>query len=1200
MTFSWDKVADFYNLTLEVKNINNLNDSLQKMSVPEIIDDFKCSHCNQKVTISKITSLNKLPNVLVVHLKRFYLNYEIFKTMKINSKFEFPKKLNLKQFCVSEIQKNSENKNNEIYTHTDEYYEYELKGINVHTGNADGGHYFSFIDVNREGKNNKINNYPKEYWLQFNDSKVSEFDTETIPKECYGGNYEGYAFENIQNAYLLIYERKIKMPIRVLYEKEDVDKIKKENNNDLITINKENRSEMNKKYDLSRINNKDIKEEDLYQKIFYDKEKEEYYKYIPFYNIPKYAPRKTYNEIMKENKAQENSSDLNDNKFQINQQKYGQVLSTLIKESKLDINDTHYDDKMKESAIVSILDELLISIKAKDEYVGEEGNTAFNDSIFYIFNNLIKPLVKKETSEELLKTIFEMIYNNIFLKFIFTSRYIDNHNYIDKVTNKSNAKLVMEILFDFVKIFFESKKNYRNIGFYMALLEIIKKSNNNKISDVEDNDKYEYTIIFAYQLLDQIIHLHDDILKYLVDRKIISTLAQKLPVENEDIKKIIYKDLNYIIKSSSDYTKELFELNENEKEGRNINCSQEEIIAVLNEANILKCLIYEDLELFIMLLVISTKDDATFLRDFFYIGITQLFDYLIEEKQRFKHVLGYPNPIIIEIKQEDDSPQSPKQKWPIFGEKLINGNIDKQIYEFVNINHRNKILCLLRLLLPNENDDINIPKDIVKKYIIKLIENCLGEKENYSLFKYLYLNPGRSLRYENLYQEMKHIVIEQDKKYNFEQFSEKEAKFIEQIQKEVETSIKKLKEEDINADEEVSDDENPPPLSAKMGFNCPDENMKKFLGFNCNIIPGDIVREEIVQIASGDYLAMFRLEYYAKYYDTKTLREQLLNQEKNNNNDKINIKEDKKEEITEKIEEANPKEEKKLNDKKEEEKEKIDNKEKKSDKKDSLENKEENEKVKEEEKKEEEKKENPQNEEGEKKENTEGENKTEHKEEEKQNDNISKSSISIEIPKESEPNPEEEKNPEEIQPNKEEKPQKDKEEDKTKKEEQKEETEKSSEKETKENTPLETDIDDSLEIREKNKNRTVKKYDVSSVTEDKIIYNILPKRESSIILEDESIKDRNKVKRVLFRFIFTNKSENPKKFRATISINNDLTKLTKNNCCLIPRFIFDKVKEENITNFNNVMRIRGDLPFVERDDSAVSIDITSEINFNKG
>ena len=37
--------------------------------------------------------------------------------------------------------------------------------------------------------------------------------------------------------------------------------------------------------------------------------------------------------------------------------------------------------------------------------------------------------------------------------------------------------ITMEIMFEFVKIFFETKKNYRNIGFYMALLEIIKKSN---------------------------------------------------------------------------------------------------------------------------------------------------------------------------------------------------------------------------------------------------------------------------------------------------------------------------------------------------------------------------------------------------------------------------------------------------------------------------------------------------------------------------------------------------------------------------------------------------------------------------------------------------------------------------------------------------------------------------------------------------
>ena len=48
-----NRFEDYYNLTLEVKNINDLTDSLNKMSVPEIIDDFKCSNCNQKVRIEK-------------------------------------------------------------------------------------------------------------------------------------------------------------------------------------------------------------------------------------------------------------------------------------------------------------------------------------------------------------------------------------------------------------------------------------------------------------------------------------------------------------------------------------------------------------------------------------------------------------------------------------------------------------------------------------------------------------------------------------------------------------------------------------------------------------------------------------------------------------------------------------------------------------------------------------------------------------------------------------------------------------------------------------------------------------------------------------------------------------------------------------------------------------------------------------------
>jgi ubiquitin C-terminal hydrolase len=121
-----NRFEDFYTLTLEVKNINTLNDSLHKLIIPEIIDDFKCSNCNQNVRISKITSLNKLPNVLIIHLKRFYLDYETCHTTKINTKMEFPTKINLKEFCIEEITKNYSVSKDEaiddIYTRQDEYY----------------------------------------------------------------------------------------------------------------------------------------------------------------------------------------------------------------------------------------------------------------------------------------------------------------------------------------------------------------------------------------------------------------------------------------------------------------------------------------------------------------------------------------------------------------------------------------------------------------------------------------------------------------------------------------------------------------------------------------------------------------------------------------------------------------------------------------------------------------------------------------------------------------------------------------------------------------------------------------------------------------------------------------------------------------------------------------------------------------------
>ena len=43
-----NQLEDFYNLTLEIKNFNNLYDSLKKFTQPEKIEEFYCETCNFK------------------------------------------------------------------------------------------------------------------------------------------------------------------------------------------------------------------------------------------------------------------------------------------------------------------------------------------------------------------------------------------------------------------------------------------------------------------------------------------------------------------------------------------------------------------------------------------------------------------------------------------------------------------------------------------------------------------------------------------------------------------------------------------------------------------------------------------------------------------------------------------------------------------------------------------------------------------------------------------------------------------------------------------------------------------------------------------------------------------------------------------------------------------------------------------------
>ena len=182
----------FYNsIQLEIKEFNNINESLKNYFKTEIMDGdnkINCEQCKIKRTCHKHLIFKSLPNILVIALKRFEFDYNTMLKYKLNKYFEFPFELDMKDYLIE--------------NHTETNTEYELTGITIHFGVADFGHYYDLI----KGPDNK--------WYKFNDISVSEFKEEEIPKEAFGEKdiFDEDSYKEKENgknnAYILIYKKK--------------------------------------------------------------------------------------------------------------------------------------------------------------------------------------------------------------------------------------------------------------------------------------------------------------------------------------------------------------------------------------------------------------------------------------------------------------------------------------------------------------------------------------------------------------------------------------------------------------------------------------------------------------------------------------------------------------------------------------------------------------------------------------------------------------------------------------------------------------------------------------------------------------------------------------------------------------------------------------------------------------------------------
>lgn len=216
----YSREESFTTLNIDIRNHSTLSDSLEQYVKGDLLEGanaYHCEKCNRKVDTVKRLCINKLPPVLAIQLKRFDYDWERECAIKFNDYFEFPRVLDMNPYTVkglAQIEGESIGDDLVFGDERSQCTKYDLVGIVVHSGQASGGHYYSYILYTHADGSRK--------WYKFDDGDVTECkldDEEEMKIQCFGGEYMGEVFDHMLkrmscrrqkrwwNAYILIYRR---------------------------------------------------------------------------------------------------------------------------------------------------------------------------------------------------------------------------------------------------------------------------------------------------------------------------------------------------------------------------------------------------------------------------------------------------------------------------------------------------------------------------------------------------------------------------------------------------------------------------------------------------------------------------------------------------------------------------------------------------------------------------------------------------------------------------------------------------------------------------------------------------------------------------------------------------------------------------------------------------------------------------------
>ena len=204
-----ERLEPFSAIQCDIQGKTSLIDSLNAYVEGEVMEGdnrYSCTSCGSYVDAVKRACLKDVPDNLIFHLKRF--DYDVMTGLrsKINDYFAFPEELDMSPYTVEHLKDGEQTATPDMF---------KLVGIVVHSGNADSGHYYSYV------RERPVHQDQMPTWVEFNDSDVCRFDPKAIPEQCFGGLPMSSPFTPIRfpkgfSAYMLFYERSTAMEVECM------------------------------------------------------------------------------------------------------------------------------------------------------------------------------------------------------------------------------------------------------------------------------------------------------------------------------------------------------------------------------------------------------------------------------------------------------------------------------------------------------------------------------------------------------------------------------------------------------------------------------------------------------------------------------------------------------------------------------------------------------------------------------------------------------------------------------------------------------------------------------------------------------------------------------------------------------------------------------------------------------------------------